>query len=61
MVTHTCNPSTQEGEERGLKVGGQPGQHSKTLPPKQNNETKCYTSEAPPSPTEQHIGLKVDL
>jgi hypothetical protein len=28
MVDHTCNPSTQEAEARGLRLHGQPGLHS---------------------------------
>jgi hypothetical protein len=32
MVAPVCNPSTQDAEEGGSPIQGQPGLHNKTLP-----------------------------
>jgi hypothetical protein len=38
MVIHAYNLSTQKAEAGGLRIQGQPGLHSKTLPQKKREE-----------------------
>jgi hypothetical protein len=42
MVSHCCNPSTQEAKEGGSGVLGQSGIHSETLSQKQNNGHEAW-------------------
>jgi hypothetical protein len=43
MVVHACNLSTQEAEEGGSKVPGQPGLHSEILSSKKKFNSRPKT------------------